>query len=160
MSGELILQGTDSWKRIVPALLLSCIAAGGITVLVFSRLHLEGMGLAVSAALVVYVLFRIFYPACEKLLPGGGTKTVIWRMTGTDLILGEKTIPLRSIKMVHCWPARDALGHQSPGWTVNIETTGKNLVLRSLKEGDQTESSALRLRAMVMALGYEDNWPL
>ena len=68
--------------------------------------------------------------------------------------------PLRSIKNVYCWPNRDALGVTNPGWTVNIKTTGKNLLLRSLREGEEAERSALRLRALVVALGYEDNWPL
>ena len=159
MSGELILENRGL-GRILPVLLLSGAGAAVVSGVLLSLVHLQGGALAVTAALVAYVLFRVLYPAVGGMLPGGGTQTVIWRMTGTDLILGEKTIPLRSIKMVHCWPARDALGHQSAGWTVNIETTGKNEVLHSLREGEGAESSALRLRAMVMALGYEDNWPL
>ena len=160
MSGELILETNQNWKRVAPALLLSCIAAGALSVALLNLVHLEGMGLAVTAALVVYVLFRIFYPALEKRMPGGGSRTAVWTITGTDLTLEGRTIPLRSIKNVYCWPNRDALGVTNPGWTVNIETTGKNLLLRSLREGEEAERSALRLRALVVALGYEDNWPL
>ena len=160
MSGELILEANSSWKRVLPALLLSCIAAGALSAVLLSLVHLEGMGLAVTAALVVYVLFRIFYPALEKRLPGGGSRAVVWTLTGADLTVEGRTIPLSTIKNVYCWPNRDALGITSPGWTVNIETTGKNVLLRSLREGEETERSALGLRALVVALGYEDKWPL
>ena len=160
MSGELILEN-NGWKQVLPALLLSCLVAGGITAVMLSIVHLEGMALAVTAALVTYVLFRLTYPEAMKLVSGKRAgQPIIWTMTGSDLVVGERTIPLREIKNVHCWPNRDALGHSSPGWTVNIETTGKNLLLRSLKDGEQAETSALRLRALVMALGYEDKWPL
>ena len=75
------------------------------------------------------------------------------------LVLGEVSIPRESIKMVHCWPNRDSLGFSTPGWTVNIETDGKNQVLRTLTEGSPAETSAALLRELVVALGYGRNWP-
>ena len=159
MSGELILETNQNWKRVVPALLLSCIAAGALSVALLNLVHLEGMGLAVTAALVVYVLFRIFYPALEKRMPGGGSRTAVWTITGTDLTLEGRTIPLRSIKNVYCWPNRDALGHSLPGWSVNIETTGRNQLLRSVAEGPLADRSVQQLHDLVDALGYGVRWP-
>ena len=59
---------------------------------------------------------------------------------------------------MYCWPNRDALGHTGAGWTINIETTGKNQVLRSLTEGEDLERSVGQLRALVEALGYGSRW--
>ena len=85
-------------------------------------------------------------------------KTSSWRVTPDTLYLGETAIPRSSIRQVYCWPNRDALGHKGTGWTINIETTGKNQVLRSLTEGEDLERSVQQLRAMVVALGYGDRW--
>ena len=60
--------------------------------------------------------------------------------------------------MVHCWPNRDALGHQGAGWTVNIETTGKTELLRSRTGEKEAKQSARQLRALVVALGYGSAW--
>lgn len=159
MSGELMLKKSDS-GRYVLTLLLACAAAGVLTWIALSRLHMEGLALTVTAALLCYVLFRVLYPAVSQLLgKGEAVRTVTWTVTGGTLVLDGRNIPLDSIKQVHCWPNRDALGHSEPGWTVNIETTGKNQVLRSLKEGENVERSARQLRALVIALGYQSRWP-
>ena len=124
------------------------------------RLSLTGMGLAITAALTAYVLFRVLYPIFDQMFSKGergegGT----WRVTPDTLYLNDAAIPRNTIKMVHCWPNRDALGHTEAGWTVNIEAQGKNQVLRSLKEGEDVERSARQLRALVIALGYQSRWP-
>ena len=159
MSGELMLKKSEG-GRYVLTLLLACAAAGVLTWIALSRLHMGGLALTVTAALLCYVLFRVLYPAVSQLLgKGEAVRTVTWTVTGDALVLDGRNIPLDSIKQVHCWPNRDALGHSEPGWTVNIETTGKNQVLRSLKEGENVERSARQLRALVIALGYQSRWP-
>ena len=120
------------------------------------RLSLTGMGLAITAALTAYVLFRVLYPIFDQAFSKGergegGT----WRVTPDTLYLNDAAIPRNTIKMVHCWPNRDALGHAGTGWTVNIETTGKNQLLRSV-EGDAR--SVRQLYALVDALGYRSQW--
>ena len=50
-------------------------------------------------------------------------------------------------------------GAHRGGLDVNIDTQGKNQVLRSLKEGEDVERSARQLRALVIALGYQSRWP-
>lgn len=136
------------------------LAAGFVTFL-FLRLSPleEGLARAALAAVLAYVIFRVFYPVIAGALGRGQTgRTVTWRLDGETLDLGELKIPRASIKMVHCWPNRDALGHQGGGWTVNIETTGKNQVLRTLTEGEDLERSVTGLRALVAALGYDSQW--
>ena len=131
-----------------------------LTWLVLSRLHMEGLALTVTAALLCYVLFRVLYPAVSQLIgKGEGGRTVTWTVTADALVLDGQSISRSSIKQVHCWPNRDALGHTEAGWTVNIETQGKNQVLRSLKEGENVERSARQLRALVIALGYQSRCP-
>ena len=159
MSGELILDDKSQWKRTVPAVLLSCLLAGGAAVVCLRHLPLEGSGLAICAAALAYALFRLLYPVCEKLFPAGKTgESGTWTVTPEMLLLNGTAIPRSTIKMVHCWPNRDALGHAKGGWTINIETTGKNHVLRSRTEGEDMERSACQLRAMVEALGYGSQW--
>ena len=113
---------------------------------------------AVVCALTAYLLFRLLYPAISALLPGG-TQSVSWSVTATELRLGGDTVDRDTIKMVHCWPGRDALGNRRSGYTVNIETAGKNFLLHSLAEGQDAEKSASELRALVSALGYGRQWP-
>ena len=159
MSGELLLEKKTGGRYAV-TLLLACAAAGVLTWLVLSRLHMEGLALTVTAALLCYVLFRVLYPAVSQLIgKGEGGRTVTWTVTADALVLDGQSISRSSIKQVHCWPNRDALGHTEAGWTVNIETQGKNQVLRSLKEGENVERSARQLRALVIALGYQSRWP-
>lgn len=159
MSGELILDDGGRWKRMVPAVLLSCLLAGGVTVACLRHLPLEGLEGTICAAVLAYVLFRLLYPVCEKLFPAKKAgETGTWTVTPEMLLLNGTAIPRSTIKMVHCWPDRDALGHARGGWTVNIETTGKNHVLRSRAEGEDREHSVRQLRAMVTALGYGSQW--
>ena len=159
MSGELLLENTGQWKQTVPALLLTCLLAGGVTFLCLRYLPLEGIGLTITAALLVYVLFRALYPALAGLFAPKGTEGAgTWRVTPDTLYLNDVAIPRSTIKMVHCWPNRDALGHDCAGWTINIETTGKNQLLRSLTSGEEAERSVRQLRALVVALGYGAQW--
>lgn len=159
MSGELILENSSQWKRAVPAVLLSCLLAGGATAACLYCLPLEGMSLTICAAVLVYVLFRVLYPVFSRLLAREESEQPgTWRVTPDTLYLNDLPISRSAIKMVHCWPNRDALGHARAGWTVNIETTGKNHVLRSLTEGEALERSVRQLRAMVVALGYGAQW--
>ena len=116
------------------------------------------MAQAVVCALTAYLLFRLLYPAISALLPGG-QQSVSWSVTATELRLGGQTVDRDTIKMVHCWPGRDALGNRRSGYTVNIETAGKNFLLRSAAEGQDAEKSAAQLRALVSALGYGRQWP-
>ena len=158
MSGELLIK-THSWRQVVPALLLSAAAAAGVTFLSLQYLSLSGFARGAVAAFIAYVLFRVLYPVCAGLFSGSRTAQAgTWRVTPDTLYLNDTAIPRASIRQVHCWPNRDALGHAGAGWTVNIETTGKNHLLRTLTEGEDAERSVRQLRAMVVALGYGDRW--
>ena len=160
MSGELILENNGRWKQTVPAVLVTCLLAGGLLALCLRRLSLKGMGLAITAALLAYVLFRVLYPVFAQLFAKGERgQAGTWRVTPDTLYLNDLAIPRDTIKMVHCWPNRDSLGFSTPGWTVNIETDGKNQVLRTLTEGSPAETSAALLRELVVALGYGRSWP-
>ena len=159
MSGELLIK-TRSWRQTVPAVVLACAAAVALSLLFARFVPLEG-GLARGAvlALVAYVLFRVLYPVCTRLFTGGTeARAGTWRVTEDTLYLNDLAIPRSSIRQVHCWPNRDALGHAGTGWTVNIETTGQNQLLRSLTEGADAARSAEQLRALVEALGYGGRW--
>lgn len=156
MSGELTLEKTN-WMGTLFAVLVSVLIAGGLTVLIMSRLHVTGIGQAVTAGLGAYVIFRLLYPVTAGMFPGGRAETT-WTVTADKLVLGQREIPRSTIKMVHCWPNRDALGHQGAGWTVNIETTGKNELLRSRTGEKEAKQSARQLRALVVALGYGSAW--
>ena len=156
MSGELTLEKTN-WMGTLFAVLVSVLIAGGLTVLIMSQLHVTGLGQAVTAGLGAYVIFRLLYPMTAGMFPGGRAETT-WTVTADKLVLGQREIPRSAIKMVHCWPNRDALGHQGTGWTVNIETTGKNELLRSRTGEKEAKQSARQLRALVVALGYGSAW--
>ncbi|SFP48121.1 hypothetical protein SAMN05216343_10829 [Oscillibacter sp. PC13] len=157
MSGELILEN-GSWGRTLFALVGSIALSVGLTFLMVSRLSMEGLTLAVVAALTAYVLFRLLYPVFFKAFPQQKSQALTWTVTPDTLTLGQTVIPRSTIKMVHCWPNRDALGHAGKGWTVNIETTGKNQLLRALTEGEDAARAARQLRALVIALGYGSQW--
>ena len=64
-----------------------------------------------------------------------------------------------TIKTVHCWTNRSALGTADGGLTINIETPGKNRVLRSLRSGQEAETSDRLLRELVEAMGYGARLP-
>lgn len=159
MSGKLTLENGGVWKHTVPVILLSAAAAILVDLLVVVRLPLEGLAQTIVIALVTYVLFRIFYPAFSQLLPQQEVlRTVSWTLTAETLTIGDDVIPRDTIRQVHCWPNRDALGNRFAGWTVNIETKGKNRVLRSVTDEKLAESSARHLRELVEALGYGRVW--
>lgn len=157
MSGELILEKSD-WRRVLAAVVGVCILDGVLMVLLLPRLHMTGMTRAVVAAVTAYVVFRLLYPALEGMIPGG-KETLNWKLTADTLYLGQAAVDRSTIKMVHCWPNRDALGNRGGGVTVNIETTGKNRVLRSVRDGADADASGRQLRSLVTALGYGSQWP-
>ena len=157
MSGILILQGRGGWKRGVAVFAVSALFTA-LSVLPMARhLPLTGMSRAAVVALTAYALVRVSYRAFDTgLRRREAPAELTWRLTEDTLTIGDDAIPRRSIRMVHCWPNRDALGHTLPGWTVNIETDGKNRVLRTLTEGEA--ESVERLRQLVEALGYGRCW--
>ena len=157
MSGEVKVRKSD-WQRTLAAVLLGCLLDGVLMYFFLRRVELTGLARGIVAALGAYVLFRLFYPMLRGLFPGGGERTLLWHVTPDTLVLGREEIPRGAIKAVHCWPNRDALGHAGAGWTVNIETTGKNHLLRSLTEGEGLDQSVRQLRALVVALGYGGQW--
>lgn len=157
MSGELTLE-KSGWPRLAATVAAVCALDAALMVFLLPHLHLTGMAQAVVCALTAYLLFRLLYPAISALLPGG-QQSVSWSVTATELRLGGQTVDRDTIKMVHCWPGRDALGNRRSGYTVNIETAGKNFLLRSASEGQDAEKSAAQLRALVSALGYGRQWP-
>ena len=157
MSGELTLE-KSGWPRLAATVAAVCALDAALMVFLLPHLHLTGMAQAVVCALTAYLLFRLLYPAISALLPGG-QQSVSWSVTATELRLGGQTVDRDAIKMVHCWPGRDALGNRRSGYTVNIETAGKNFLLRSAAEGQDAEKSAAQLRALVSALGYGRQWP-
>ena len=161
-SGELILP-----DRRFRTLFLPLLASGGVTAAVMilvtpflSDLSLDGYlpldsGFQRGAviALLTYILFRLLYPiAADRLIPHGGAVSVPWELTAEALILNGETIPRDSIRQVHIWDNRNALGQIQPGCIVNIERNGKNILLRSLTRGGEAEESAARLKAFAEAL--------
>ena len=158
MSGELLLK-THSWRQVLPGVLLCAAVAAVGTFLCLQFLSLTGFARGAVAAFIAYVLFRVLYPVCTGLFSRGKAASAgTWRVTPDTLYLNDTAIPRASIRQVHCWPNRDALGHAGAGWTVNIETTGKNHLLRTLTEGEDVDRSVRQLRAMVVALGYGGRW--
>ena len=160
MTGKLILEAEGNWKRTA----LVWLAAFAVTVVIVVPLSfcvpLEGLAGGAIIAVATYVLMRCAYRLFSTLLPQRETMRRAERTVTEDtLILDGKTIPRGSIRNVHCWPNRDSLGYSRPGWTVNIETDGKNELLRSLAEGAPAETSAALLRELVVALGYGRSWP-
>ena len=162
-SGKLILEQRD-WKR--PALVwgLSFVLTAAVLVPLAAALPWEGLLRGAALAVAAYVLVRCAYRIFSTVLFRGAAdsaayRTVTWTVTEDALTLDGKTIPRGAIRNVHCWPNRDSLGYSRPGWTVNIETDGKNQMLRTLTEGSPAETSAALLRELVVALGYGRNWP-
>ncbi len=160
MTGELILKNGKRWKRTLPAVLLTALATFLLVWLLVARKGTSDMLLGIMVVVLAYVLFRSLYPALVSILPGGdAVERLPWKITGDALVLGEETVALDNIRQVHCWPNRDALGHQLSGWIVNIETVkGKNHVLCSLDEGSGVEESVESLHQLVAALGFESQW--
>ena len=160
MTGKLILKAEGTWKRTALVWLLSFAVAVVILVPLASLLPLEGLARGAVLAIAAYVLVRCAYRLFSTLLPRQEVmRQMTWTVTEDALILDGKTIPRSAIRNVHCWPNRDSMGFSTSGWTVNIETDGKNELLRTLTEGSPAETSAALLRELVAALGYGRNWP-
>ena len=160
MTGKLILKAEGAWKRTALVWLLSFAVTVAIVVPLSVAVPWEGLARGAAVAIATYVLMRCAYRLFSSLLPRRETvRQAEWTVTEDALILDGKTIPRSAIRNVHCWPNRDSLGFSTPGWTVNIETDGKNQVLRTLTEGSPAETSAALLRELVVALGYGRNWP-
>ena len=161
MNGELILKKTKKWKKILPSVAVTALVTFLFIMLLVRRMEAGTLMVGIMAALVTYILFRTLYPTLSGLFDGGEKAvTVPWSYSGAALQLGEETIAMEHVKMVHCWPNRDALGHTLPGWIVNIEGEKghKNHILYSLDEGDRVEASVETLHELVIALGYKDSW--
>lgn len=160
MTGKLILKAEGTWKRTALVWLASFAVTVAIVVPLSAAVPWEGLARGAAVAIATYVLMRCAYRLFSTLLPRRETvRTVAWTVTEDALTLDGKTIPRGAIRNVHCWPNRDSLGFSAPGWTVNIETDGKNELLRSLTDGSPAETSAALLRELVAALGYGRNWP-
>ncbi|MBR1690699.1 MAG: hypothetical protein IJ713_08000 [Oscillibacter sp.] len=161
MSGELTLERKSVWS-VALALLASAAVTAAVMLLYLQHPLLPGGNLwpLFAMAALTFVIFRIMYPAAEELLfHGRAAATVAWTVTAETLAIGGRTIRRADIKNVYCWPNRDALGNSQAGWTVNIETAGKNELLRSLTRGAEIDDSVRRLRELVAALGYGSQWP-
>ena len=152
MSGELTIKRSGGWRK---AAVLGITAAVILLIMLpmarmlSTRLQ-AGLMSQIGIAILVPVLIWLLYPQMMKLLPGGkeACETLRWTIQDGVLNLGETEIPQKSIKMVYCW-------EKDGSWTVNIETTGKNQLLRSV-EGDAR--SVRQLYALVDALGYRGQW--
>ena len=134
MSGELIVKNNDSKKTLLAFLITAAVV------------------LAVMLPMAP-VLIVVLQPEMMKLISGGkkpATAVIPWSIRNRVLLLGDVEIPQKSIKMVHCWQKNGA-------WTVNIETTGKNRLLRSA-DGADAEDSIQSLYDLVDALGYRSQW--
>ena len=162
-TGKLILEQRD-WKRPTLVWGASFLLTVAVLIPLAKALPWEGLARGAVLAIAAYVLMRCAYRVFSAVLFRGeadtaGSRTVTWTVTEDTLTLDGTTIPRSAIRNVHCWPNRDSLGFSTPGWTVNIETDGKNQVLRTLTEGSPAETSAALLRELVAALGYGRNWP-
>ena len=158
-SGTLTLAPAGEWKHTALTALLSALLCGGAVCWAVRSLPIDALPLSILSALLAYVLLRAFYPVFDRLLPGGRREEFVeWTVSGSTLKLAGTSIGRDQIRSVHCWPNRDALGNDKPGWTVNIETNGKNILLRSLSEEGRAEQSAQSLRNLVEALGYGGAW--
>ena len=154
MSGELIVKNKGGAKGALSFLVTAALVL--VVMLPLARMMLTrmatGMLTQIGIAILVPVLIVVLRPEMEKLLPGGKQTTELlpWVIRGGVLTLGETEIPLKTIKMVYCWQKGNA-------WTINIETTGKNQLLRSVGGADE-EESVQRLYDLVDALGYRSQW--
>ena len=116
--------------------------------------------LAIFLVLLALVLWGVLYPAVSRLFFREGEHgRVRWTLTGDRLTIGEDVISLDTVKTVHCGTNRSALGTADGGLTINIETTGKNRVLRSVRSGAEAETSERLLRELVETLGYGARLP-
>ena len=155
MSGELTLDSGGWWKNRLLAAVLTAAATLLIDLPVIRLLAsrgVEGIAMQASSGVLTLALCWALYSMFSQYLPkAADTRTVTWVLTADTLTLGTDAIARDTIRMVHCWKKEN-------GWTVNIETTGRNRLLRSLSAGEDAKRSALQLRALVIALGYQAQW--
>ncbi len=142
MSGEINIKERD-WKAETVMLAIVFGIAFALTSLVLPIFDLTPFLRGAVGALIAYVIARVGY---KTLYPGGTVRRIAWELTDAALILDGKTIPRDAIRAVHCWANCDAFGHTLPGLVVNIETSGKNTLLRSADGGEE-------LAELVRALG-------
>lgn len=158
MSGELTIKNDSGLAKRLLGLVITAAVVLAVTVPLLRSLAVRsangepGLMTQVAMAILVPVLIWLLHPQMMNLLPGGKQKnaTLRWTIQNSVLTLGDREIPLSSIKMVHCWQKGDS-------WTVNIETTGRNQLLRSA-EGEEAARSVRQLYALVDALGYRSQW--
>ena len=162
MTGELILENSG-WKRRLPAMAATAVAEAAVVwpaVALMLRRGVHGLMLQISTGVLVLVLWWALYPVLSRAFSKGkDSGRVRWTLTEEQLTVGSDAIPLDTVKMVHCWTNRSALGTADGGLTVNIETSGKNRVLRSLRAGEEAAESERLLRELVTALGYGARLP-
>ena len=154
MSGELIVKNKNRSKSALSFLVTAVVVLAVMLPLArMLRTQLEkGTMTQIGFAILIPVLIVVVRPEMDKLFSGGKQVTEIlpWSISSGSLMLGDTEIPLKTIKMVYCWQKGNA-------WTVNIETTGKNQLLRSVGGPDE-EESVQRLYELVDALGYRSQW--
>lgn len=154
MSGELIVKNKKGAKWALSFLITAAVVLVVMVPLArMLRTQLErGTMTQIGFAVLVPVLIWLLHPQMLKLISGGkqGVQSVRWTIQNGTLTLGDVAIPLKTIKMVYCWQKNDA-------WTINIETTGKNQLLRSV-DGPEAERSTQSLYDLVEALGYRAQW--
>ena len=154
MSGELIVKNKNRLKSALSFLVTAVVVLAVMLPLArMLRTQLEkGTMTQIGFAILIPVLIVVVRPEMDKLFSGGKQVTEIlpWSISSGSLMLGDTEIPLKTIKMVYCWQKGNA-------WTVNIETTGKNQLLRSVGGPDE-EESVQRLYELVDALGYRSQW--
>ena len=154
MSGELIVKNKKGGKGFLSFLITAAVVLAVMIPLArMLRVQLEkGTMTQIGFAILVPVLIVVLRPEMEKLLSGGKEPNMAlpWSIANGVFMLGETQIPLKTIKMVYCWQRGSA-------WTINIETTGRNQLLRSV-DGPDKEESVQRLYELVDALGYRSQW--
>ena len=173
MSGTILISAGNGRRTIIKLVLTMAVTAAAAYLLwplaapLLERVEMGPVwGFANMTALVrgllvavgVYVIFSLAGYLFEQLLPArGGAASVPWRVENGILTLGGSVVPLNDIRQVYCWPGRNILGQSTGNVVVNIETTGKNRLLRTLS-GQQAEESASSLERLVRALGYGAAW--
>lgn len=154
MSGELIVKNNDAKKNLLAFLVTAAVVLAVMLPMARMLLNRANGGLATQLAIAVLVpvLIVVLQPEMMKLFAGGKTPVSVipWSVRNRVLTLGDVEIPQKSIKMVHCW-------QKNGEWTINIETTGKNRLLRSAGGAD-AEDSIQSLYDLVDALGYRSQW--
>ena len=180
-TGTLLIQDR-AVRTVLPPLLLSLLLDALVCAIAIPLLYVffsqaSGAARGAGTALLAYGLFRILYPLVSRRFPSGGTRAVSWEVTADTLSLDGRRTVRDSIKTVHVWPNRDSLGNPLPGWVVNIETTGQNILLHvpardsgdrngdrsgdGVRNGNSSEregENEKNLRSLVGALGFSDCW--